>query len=102
MLPTKNRFNLATEVRKSKNKKIVGKNVNLTLKKTEEDFKATVIVPKKAAKRAVDRNRIKRTMREAAKELNIKNGNLAVFVKNNISNLKKNEIKKTLENLINK
>ena len=104
MLPAKNRLNLAARknVPKALSEKIISENFVLTFQKTEEDFKAAVVVPKKAAKKAVDRNRIRRIIQEAVKELGFKKGNVIIFVRKNMAELKKDETKKLLEDIINK
>ena len=104
MLPKKNRLNLALK-NKTPNKhytKVHGEDFILTFTKTQADFKAAVTISKKIAKKAVDRNRIKRITLEAIKELDIKNGNLTVSVRKNISTLKSPQVKQIIKGIINK
>ncbi len=101
MLPKKNRLNLS----QSKNKKIqVGKRIaneslSLTFRNTGT-LKAAIIVSKKVAPLAVDRNRIKRLLSEAIQKQNIVSGDLLVVVKKNISKHRQQEVKEKLERLL--
>ncbi len=73
---------------------------NLVVKIQNREYsKSTIVVSKQTAKRAVDRNRIKRLIREAQRELKLPQ-NLVIIVKKNIADLKKDQIKKELQQLI--
>lgn len=67
--------------------------------KKEAKQKLTVVVSKKVAKKAVDRNRIRRIIKEAVRQLNYRKG-LVIIVKNNIADLKTQEITRKLTQLI--
>ena len=102
MLPAKNRLNLALKkVPGKKYKKVQNENFAVKFARSETDFKAAVTVSKKVAKKAVDRNRIKRITLEATKDLNLKNGEFIISVKKNISALKKEEVKILIKDIIN-
>lgn len=70
------------------------------------DFRFTVIVPKKAVKLAVRRNRIKRIVREAIrfliKENKMFDGDMVIIVKNDISSLKSYNVKTEIEKILQK
>lgn len=100
MLPAKYRLqkfsNLKT-VRRSQNQKF-----ELILKAGSEP-KLGVVVSKKVAKKAVDRNRIKRMIHEALKEKIVNLGSpLIIILKANLASQKMPEIKKDLETLLKK
>lgn len=61
--------------------------------------KSVVVVSKAVAKKAVERNRIRRITKEALRELGYQDG-LVIIVKNNIASLKMPEVKKKLENVL--
>ena len=64
-------------------------------------MKVSPIVSKKVSKKAVIRNRIKRRVRNIAKEL-LKKGGYAIVVKNDISNTDFQDLKYEFKKLINK
>lgn len=64
--------------------------------------KPKIVISKKVAKLAVDRNRIKRLFREALKEINLEGQAITVIIKKNIAESKKDQIKKDIEKLTNK
>lgn len=69
----------------------------------KEYTRFTVIVPKKVAKKSVWRNRIKRIIREAARQLikegKIPNYDIIFIVRQNIYTKKSTEIKKILQDV---
>ncbi|HIQ51021.1 MAG TPA: ribonuclease P protein component, partial [Nautiliaceae bacterium] len=65
------------------------------------ELKVSPIVSKKVSKKAVIRNRIKRRVRNIAKEL-LKKGGYAIVVKNDISNTDFQDLKYEFKKLINK
>lgn len=69
----------------------------LKFKKTEGPFKAAIVVSKKVAKKAVDRNRIKRIITQALTQTIVPNLDLVIIVKENIASKKTQEIKLELE-----
>lgn len=64
--------------------------------------KANIIVTKKVAPKAVDRNRIKRIVRVSLESLNIKKGEFQIIVKRNIAGYKSNQVKGIISQLITK
>ena len=64
--------------------------------------KAAVVVSKNVAKKAVDRNRIKRIIREAQRKVNLPVSNYTVIVKKNIADLKTDQVKELLIKHLNK
>lgn len=73
--------------------------------KIRKDAKRTglvVVISKKVAKLAVDRNRIKRLFREALRSLNFKDWEIRIVVKKNISEYKMHEVQKALEKWLKK
>lgn len=65
-----------------------------------KDGKPKVVVSKKVAKRAVDRNRIRRITKEALRGKT--NEGLKIIVRNNIANLKTREVEERLKKILNK
>ncbi len=59
-----------------------------------------ITIPKKVAKKAVERNRIKRIVREALKDLKLQQVGLRIIVKNNIAGLKKDQVKKIISQIL--
>jgi len=67
--------------------------------KKKDDQSLTIVVSKKISKKAVERNRIKRTIKEALRAKNKQKG-LTIIVKENISGLKMQQVKEKLEKLL--
>ena len=65
----------------------------------ELGVKIDIIVTKKVAPRAVDRNRIKRLIKEALRHLSFKDG-LKVIVKRNIAGAKEPEVQTKIAQLL--
>lgn len=61
--------------------------------------KASIVVSKNVAKKAVDRNRIKRVVKEALRQLKLRE-QPAIIVRTNLANLKTQQIKDKLAKLI--
>lgn len=73
---------------------------DLILKRSRsKNQETTIVVSKAVSKKAVDRNRIKRMIKEALRELNLDPGH-AIIVKTNIANLKTRQVKEKLEKVI--
>ncbi len=66
--------------------------------KSSSEAKITIIVSKKVAPKAVDRNRIKRLFKEALNNLGF-SGYVKIMVNNNIASLKEQQIRQKLEKL---
>lgn len=97
---------LARESRLSlKNNKFIGKKIQTDeftiLYRNADKFRSAIVIPKRVAKKAVDRNRIKRLVAESLKDRNY-NFEIVVKVKNNLSNLKKNDLETKLEKALGK
>ena len=56
-----------------------------------------IVVTKKTATKAVDRNRIKRIIKEALRALNIDQGKFQIIIRRNIAKLKTHQIKTVIE-----
>ncbi len=96
MLPAKNRLNLSKNKfpKNGKRVRLTGEEFDIFFEKSD-DFKAAVIVTKQVAKKAVDRNRIRRIITEALRDMDIK-GELVIKVKKNIAGQKTNQVKEKL------
>lgn len=79
----------------SDNNKVVSQ--NFLIWSTNEREKLRVVVSKKVAPKAVDRNRIKRIIKEAIKNLEPYKGSIVIIVKNNVENLKTQTVQAELE-----
>lgn len=64
--------------------------------KKEGNSKTRVIITKKIAPKAVDRNRIRRLFLEALRALNFYEGELVIFLNKNIANANVHQIKEML------
>lgn len=82
--------------------KIWGEDFTLIVKKGTPKTKFTIVVSKKVAKLAVDRNRIKRLFKEALRSLNYQDQDLAIIVRKNIAGHKMDQVKGALKKLIEK
>lgn len=76
--------------------KTISKDLVLIFEKNPGTFKLTIIVTKKIAPRAVDRNRIKRLLKEAFKKLASPEGQIKLIVKSNMSGLKLEDVYKKI------
>ncbi len=96
MLPSKYRLQKFSHLKTVK--KIHGRDFEIVLKEGDS-FKLGVIVTKKVAKKAVDRNRIKRIIHEAIKG-NIENftSPVIIILKNNIAHFKMQQLKEEFTN----
>jgi ribonuclease P protein component len=72
----------------------------LIFEKKPDAFKLTIVVTKKIAPRAVDRNRIKRLLKEAFRRFTQLDGGVKIIVKSNLSGLKLDDVLRKLEPLI--
>lgn len=101
MLPFSNRLKLSAprSAQRQETNRIASADFVLNFKK-EPHFRAAVIVAKRVARRAVDRNRIKRLVFEALRDIAPISGELKVSVQKNIAPLKKQEVRKNLEKMI--
>lgn len=82
--------------------KIWGGDFTLVVKKGTLKTKSTIVVSKKVAKLAVDRNRIKRLFKEALRSLNYQDQDLTIIVQKNIAGQKMDQVKGALKKLIEK
>jgi len=80
--------------------KTISKDLVLFFNKKPGVLKMTIVVTKKIAPRAVDRNRIKRLLKEAFREFAQLEGEVKIIVQSNISSLKLGDVLKKLESLI--
>src|SRR4030042_3517937 len=104
MLPAKNRLNSpkSLSVLKKEGKKISSSEFILVYKIKDGIFKLAIIVSKKVASRAVDRNRIKRLIAESLRSQQEFNGELVIIVKKNIADFKMVKVKEKLNLLLKK
>lgn len=103
MLPSVNRLLLKNNNRKKLTQRIIGSQFNLLFSKKEDKrLKAAIIVSKKVAARAIDRNRIKRMVSESLKDKLETAADIIIIVKKNIANLKNNEITEAINQLFKK
>ena len=76
---------------------------DLVIRTRRQDIKSdhpVVVVSKKITKKATERNRIRRIIKEALRSVGFKDKSVAIIVKKNIANLKMHEIKNVLGDLI--
>lgn len=102
MLPIKNRLKLSGSSKQQFiGKKFESKHFKLIYKKGDH-LKAAIIVSKKVAPKATERNRIKRVISEALRtKLKIK-GKVLIIVKENISGLKADQATDALRRILEK
>lgn len=82
-----------------KGKKVSSEDFVLISGSTQQDRKVMVSVSKKVAARAVDRNRIKRIIKESLKVSGLTGANIKIIVRKNLAVLKMPEIRVKLEKL---
>lgn len=102
MLPPKNRLNLSRIPKREFKGKQVSNEEFFLIGKKADNFKAGISISKKVAKRAVDRNRIKRLISEGLRNQRVPPRQVLVIVRKNISDLKMSDVKIKLENLLKK
>lgn len=99
MLPKKNRLNLSPKKgNRFFGEKVFGEDFNVIFKKSNI-FRAAIVVSKKVAPRAVDRNRIRRLFQEALRGKTLE-GEFIFFVKRNLKDLKEQEINEKIQRVI--
>lgn len=98
MLPKKNRLNLKHQADRGSFKAILNTEALSIKYKDGLGLKGAVVVPKTTAKKAVDRNRIKRVLLEALKSSDL-TGDFIFVVKKNISSKSKSEINELLKTI---
>lgn len=79
--------------------KIKSEDFNLIFKKAESNFKTKIVISRKVASKAVDRNRIKRLFREVLRTYKGENNKLVIIVKRNLSSLKRQDIQSKMEEM---
>lgn len=87
---------------KDKIRRYLSLEFDLVLKPVTDVSKVTVAVSKKVARRAVDRNRIKRIIKEAARALAVNDNSMTFIIKKNIAGLKAYQFAEKLKNLLSK
>lgn len=97
MLPKKNRLNLKTK-EGFRGKRIFSEDLTL-IYSSANYFKGAVVVSKKVAPKAVDRNRIKRLVMESLKGKNAK-AQCVFIVNKNLAGLKKDEVEIKVKELL--
>lgn len=100
MLPSKNRLEIKTKNKKNLRQKISDTDFNFLYEKNKEGIlKAAIIISKRTAPLAVDRNRIKRLISKSLEDKLETGIDLIVFVKANVVNLKSNEVAQKINKL---
>lgn len=101
MLPKKNRLDLSQNKGQKRQigKRVANEELGLTFRDTGA-LKAAIVVSKKVAPLAVERNRIKRLLSESIRKQDIVCGDLLVVVKKNISKLGQKQVGEKLEKLL--
>ena len=104
MLQAKNRLRLLPYKNKEnfKGQRVSGDDFVLVYQKNEPVFKATCVITKKIAPKAVDRNRIKRLILRALVSQTGRNVKAVVIVKKNIASLKAGVVEREIEELFKK
>lgn len=102
MLPPKNRLKLKRGNTRKFTAKVESTDFVIKIGRSRDYFRAAVVVSKDTAKKAVDRNRIKRLVTTALKKLETKNLEIVVIVKKNIASQKEAEVGKSLDSLLKK
>lgn len=106
MLSAKNRLSLSrTRLNLVQGQRVEGKELRVIGKRESGIFKVAIIISKKVAPKAVDRNRIKRLVSEAVRTNLDKikfEGNLIIIAKENIARYKKSDIQDKILMLIDK
>src|SRR3989344_4756478 len=102
MLPSKNRLKLSHEFKNrfSGAKRASSDEFLLIARRKQAGFKLAVIISKKVAPKAVDRNRSRRIVSEALRGQSVFFGELLVIVNKNIARFKTEEVYKKLSSLI--
>jgi len=102
MLPSKNRLKLKRGHTRKFTAKVESTDFVIKIGGNRDYFRAAVVVSKDTAKKAVDRNRIRRLLTTALKKLETKNLEMVVIVKKNIAGQKEAEVRKNLGSLLKK
>lgn len=103
MLPANNRLVLKKYASPSfKGQRLQSREFDLVYRRLPQVFKAAIIISKKTARLAVDRNRIKRLISEALRNQQIFEGELVIKVKENLKGLKMPEVKQKIETQLKK
>ena len=102
MLPSKNRLKLSHEFKNrfSGAKRASSDEFLLIARRKQAGFKLAVIISKKVAPKAVDRNRSRRIVSEALRGQSVFFGELLVIVNKNIARFKTEEVYKKLSPLL--
>ena len=104
MLQARNRLKISPYKNKEnfKGQRVYSDDFVLVYQNNEQIFKATCVITKKIAPKAVDRNRIKRLVRQALASQRKRNVKAVVVVKKNIAPLKAAVVEKEIEELFKK
>ncbi len=70
------------------------------LKRKDNEFKIGIVAPVKKFKKATERNKIKRIMREAAKNIDFKGVNVIFIAKEKVIGKEIDDIKKRMESIL--
>lgn len=87
------------QIQKSQSRRHFSSDFDIIVKPDIASVKITIVVSKKIAARAVDRNRIKRIIKEALKKTGNLDAVLTIIVKKNIAGFKSYEVAEKLKNI---
>ncbi|MEX2028273.1 MAG: ribonuclease P protein component [Candidatus Curtissbacteria bacterium] len=79
-----------------------GDTFTILLTNAAKTVKPRIVISKKIARLAVDRNRIKRIFKEALASINLEGQGVTVIIKKNIAQSKKGQVVKEIEALLKK
>ena len=79
--------------------KVKSEDFNLIFKKADCNLKTKIVISRKVASKAVDRNRIKRLFREVLRANKGENKELVIIVKRNLSSFKRQDIQSKMEEM---
>ena len=84
-----------------KPRQVIGEDFDLLLKEKIIGSGVGIVITKKVAPRAVDRNRIKRLIRESVREVEDKlDGDIVVVVKKNFAGYKKEQVASKINEIV--
>lgn len=89
-----------SQAQEHKRAKVADSLFTVIFQKSLKPPKSTIVVSKVVAKKAVDRNRIKRVIKEALRQGLYAKYEFKIIVKKNIADLKMQEVKEKLEKLL--
>lgn len=92
--------NSGLNIQRERPRRFFSPEVDLVTRPNTDTAKITIAVSKKIAARAVDRNRIKRIIKEALRKTDNLNVSLTIIVKKNIAGLKSYQVAEKLKKIL--